>query len=115
MRAQRCSSGMTRTSTSSQPARPGWWQSTSTPAGSTRVPTRTTSPHCDSICYLSSDSLRATANLESERRLLTSETMIEIVAYRKEWSDEFSQIAPDLREALGLLEVALAKKQLLPQ
>jgi hypothetical protein len=41
--------------------------------------------------------------------------MIEIVAYRKEWSDEFSQIASDLREALGLLEVALAKKQLLPQ
>lgn len=33
--------------------------------------------------------------------------MIEIVAYRKEWSDEFSQIASDLRESLGDLAVRI--------
>src|SRR5436305_5430386 len=34
-------------------------------------------------------------------------TMIEIVAYRKEWSDEFSRIASDLHEALGALAVRI--------
>src|SRR5947209_3352591 len=33
--------------------------------------------------------------------------MIEIVAYRREWSEEFSQIASDLREALGELAVQI--------